>query len=51
MKKPENQKYKEVTDVDNAAHQIGQDNTYAQRKQQNVETANGEGTMKRCADR
>ena len=40
-----------ITDVDNAEHQIGQDNIYAQQNQQNVENAKEGATTKRCVDR
>ena len=39
-----------ITDVDNAEHQIGQDNISAQQNQQNVENVKEEDNTKRCAD-
>ena len=42
-------KGQKLTDVDNAEHQIGQDNISAQQNQQNVENVK-EATTKRCAD-
>ena len=41
---------KEITDVENAAHQTGQDNICARRKWQNAETVKEEDIMKNCAD-
>ena len=38
----------EITDVDNAAHQTGQDNIYARLKRQNAETVKEEDTMRKC---
>ena len=43
-------KGQKLTDVDNAEHQIGQDNISAQQNQQNVENVKEEATTKRCAD-
>ena len=43
-------KSRKTTDVDNAEHQIGQDNISAQQNQQNRENAKEEVTTKRCAD-
>ena len=40
----------DIIDVDNAAHQTGQDNTCARRKWQNVETVKGEDITRKCAD-
>ena len=41
-------KKKERTVLDNAAHQIGRENTYVEQKQQNIETAKGgESTIRR----
>ena len=44
-------KIQKITDVDNAEHQIGQDNISAQQSQQNVENAKERATTKRCVDR
>ena len=43
-------KSQKITDVDNAEHQIGQDNISAHQNQQNVENAKEEVTTKICAD-
>ena len=44
-------KNQKITDVDNAEHQIGQDNISAQQNQQKVENAKEAATTKRCVDR